>query len=597
MSVINAKLKPYLLIATTVAASVIAFCFPPLPQPDSFHHFADSSGLFGIKNAWNVLTNLPFLIISICGFIQLKRFPSSVGIYLIYAMLFLGVGLTSIGSAIYHSNPKNETLVWDRVPMTIIFMSITCATIAELINEKIGLILLFPLVLLGAESVFWWVFGEENGHGDLRLYFLIQYFPMVLIPLIFVLYYKPSQKPLVSTLIWVVVWYIIAKLLERWDYPIYNFIGISGHALKHLAAGISTWYFIVLYRKFGLSMAGISDKANRPKYAENKFRFGQKEFQTKEFNDGSGMEMYDFGARMYDPQLGLWHNPDPLAEKNRRWSQYNYAYDNPLKFVDPEGMLGESGDDEYVKVKYLLNTKTGAVTMQQVSDDEYDANSGPGDPIKAKDIKKIFGNGHSGIAYSAEFFVDMPMAPYRGIKLVPATDVGHSYVRLTKVNDDGSLTSVTFGFYPAGGGGRPWGNWANGSTFKDDEGHPWSVELQKPISVYDFNRLLNLVALWEPLKYNLESSNCSTFAVVAASVAGISFKDAVGCWPSFDPATINRGGADVGYNPASLGSSIIEGKYLNLNTGDKFGISRFYSPRDVSAIHAWQNVYMKPIKW
>ncbi|TAN66658.1 MAG: alkaline phytoceramidase [Methylobacter sp.] len=234
-----------IMLAIIIVAVIVVFSIDPIAQEPTYHNFADQRRIFSIANFFNVLSNLPFVIVGIMG-IRLVALHQTTGglaeLRSLYLTFFIGVFLTGFGSAYYHYQPGNQTLLWDRLPMTIAFMALFCAIIGEYISTHLAQKLFVPLLIAGIASVVYWYVTELNGHGDLRAYVLVQFLPILLIPLILWLFDSTLDN---DKYIWGVIGaYTLSKLMELFDARLYDILGLlSGHSLKHLAAAFGTLIF------------------------------------------------------------------------------------------------------------------------------------------------------------------------------------------------------------------------------------------------------------------------------------------------------------------------------------------------------------------
>ena len=245
-----------LLAGLTFAFSAAVFLQAPIPQNPAYHQFADQRALLGIPHCLNVVSNLPFLLVGLWGLrvlFRLARTPGQQAFLgpsdaLAYQVLFLSVALVGLGSAWYHLDPRNGTLLWDRLPLSAAFMAFLAAVLAERVDRRAGLIGLPPLVAFGLFSVLYWYFTEQVGAGDLRYYIVAQAYPVLFAPLMVRLLPSPYTRG--SDFYVAALLYVLAKGAEVLDHEVYAAGGwISGHTWKHLLGALGAWWVLRMVRR------------------------------------------------------------------------------------------------------------------------------------------------------------------------------------------------------------------------------------------------------------------------------------------------------------------------------------------------------------
>jgi hypothetical protein len=207
--------RPVTGAAFALMVSAFFLFVPPIAQDQAYHLFADSRTLWDVPNFWNVASNLPFAVVGILGLWKLR------GVF--DRVLFTGVLLTFFGSAYYHLAPSHARLVWDRLPMTLVFMALLACVVTGESDLPFSRLLLASLVTCGVASVLWW-----SATNDLRFYVLIQFGPLlILVP---ALWFVRDARYLAAVL----TFYALAKLAEFYDRAIFSALHIIGHTAKHI---------------------------------------------------------------------------------------------------------------------------------------------------------------------------------------------------------------------------------------------------------------------------------------------------------------------------------------------------------------------------
>lgn len=229
----------------------------PIRQPLAYHAFSDARTILGIPNAFNVVSNLPFLLIGVAGLARLSTRPANLAplLHVHFMIVFAGLAATAFGSAYYHWAPTSQTLFWDRLPIAVAFMALYAAVFGERISLASGRWLLWPLVLFGAGSAIYWSLTD-----DLRPYLLAQFLPLLTIPLIIWLF--PARYTRGGDVLISIGFYAVAKVFEDMDGAVFRALQdvVSGHTLKHLAAAIGAFWILRMLRlRTAIKAQGVPD--------------------------------------------------------------------------------------------------------------------------------------------------------------------------------------------------------------------------------------------------------------------------------------------------------------------------------------------------
>lgn len=212
--------------------------------------FADLRTLCGIHNIGDVLSNLSFMVVGFYAIAHLiKNDSRDINMWLI-ALGSLAVGL---GSAYYHANPSNNRLLWDRLPMSIVFSgifmySVNALDLIKKVNYKVASL---AYLLFSVSTVLIWYVGFKTHINLIAPYVFLQFGGMVLIITLSVMALFEKKIQLAKTLFAIIFCYAIAKVFEHFDFQIFTMLNhlISGHSIKHLVSALAIFIWFKMLKK------------------------------------------------------------------------------------------------------------------------------------------------------------------------------------------------------------------------------------------------------------------------------------------------------------------------------------------------------------
>ena len=227
------------LLLGVAALLALALFGPMLPASAHQHTLADQRALWGIPCALDVLSNLPFAIAGLWGLVALRRLapgmldaPSRA----LASLFFAGLVCTAAGSALYHWQPQDAGLLWDRLGMVLPFAGLLGLAGASRVSARAGAAAAGTVLLAGPLAVLWW-----SHSGNLLPWAVVQLGGMLVVLALACL--PRRDGALALHLGAVMALYALAKLFEAADHAVFEATGqaVSGHSLKHVLAAAAAW--------------------------------------------------------------------------------------------------------------------------------------------------------------------------------------------------------------------------------------------------------------------------------------------------------------------------------------------------------------------